>query len=144
MRKFFKESSLYIVVILIIILAVAVLGKDPKEVRSMKYTELITHIDNGNVASVVSVGDDIVKGKLKDKTEFTVRLPKIAKMHFEEKISEEIDNKNSRRGRRRTNKVNLGRDTAYDNSSCYYRSYLDFLYEPITGWWRKWQGNVFR
>ncbi len=82
MRKFFRESSLYLVLILIILSAIAMFGKDPEKVRDMNYTELIHHIELGNVSNIVSVGDTVLTGSLKDKTKFQTILPSQAKDSF--------------------------------------------------------------
>lgn len=81
MRRFFKGISVYLLIVIVIMIVVQTLGKDVEPVKAMNVTELIGHLNNNKVASINMIGEE-VDGKLKDKTQFTVFLPKTVRDEF--------------------------------------------------------------
>ncbi|NLJ98396.1 MAG: ATP-dependent zinc metalloprotease FtsH [Tissierellia bacterium] len=93
MRKFFRGTSLYLLLLIIIIFAVTVLNKDVEPVKEMDVTELVEHLDDDNVKSIISVSDTL-KGKLIDGTQFTVILPEEMRYTFySDYLKDKVDNK---------------------------------------------------
>lgn len=74
MRKFFRGTSLYLLLLIIIIFVVSMIGQDVEQVREMDVIELINRLENDEIESIVTIGDTL-EGKLRDGTEFTVMLP---------------------------------------------------------------------
>ena len=93
LRKFFRGTSLYLLLLIIIIFAVTVLNKDVEPVKEMDVTELVEHLDDDNVKSIISVSDTL-KGKLIDGTQFTVILPEEMRYTFySDYLKDKVDNK---------------------------------------------------
>ena len=66
--------------------AVSMIGTDVETVSEIDITELVKHIDNGNIENIVMV-DNTLKGKLKDETQFiTVFPPHIVERFYIENI----------------------------------------------------------
>lgn len=74
MRRFFKGISVYLLIAIIIMLLVKTFGNDVEQVKKINVTELVGHLNNEEVASVMIVGREVT-GKLKNKTQFTTILP---------------------------------------------------------------------
>ncbi|NLW23440.1 MAG: ATP-dependent metallopeptidase FtsH/Yme1/Tma family protein [Tissierellia bacterium] len=81
LRKFFRGTSLYLLLLILIIFVVSILSKDVEQVREINVTELISYLENDQVASITTVGD-VLRGKLSDGTQFTVMLPEHMKNNF--------------------------------------------------------------
>ena len=93
MRKFFRGTSLYLLLLIIIIFVVSTIGKDVEPVKEMDVTELIEHIDRAEVESIISVSGTL-KGKLKNGTEFTVILPEeIRYTFYSDYLKDKVDSK---------------------------------------------------
>jgi len=92
LRKFFRGTSLYLLLLIIIIFAVTLFNKDVEPVKEMDVTELIKHLENNNVKSIISVSDTL-KGKFIDDTQFTVILPEEMRYTFySDYLKEKVDN----------------------------------------------------
>ncbi|HAE92487.1 MAG TPA: cell division protein FtsH [Tissierella sp.] len=74
MKRFFKGISVYLLIVIIIMLLVTRFGNDVEQVKKIDVTELVGHLNKGRVESIEMEGNE-VKGKLKDKTQFTTLLP---------------------------------------------------------------------
>ncbi len=83
MRRFFRGTSLYLLILIIIIFAVSMFSKDVDQVKEMDVTEFLNHLENGNIESIVTVGDTL-KGKLSDGTQYTLMIPEHMKNNFYE------------------------------------------------------------
>ena len=80
-EKILQGTSLYLLLLIIIIFAVTLFNKDVEPVKEMDVTELIKHLENNNVKSIISVSDTL-KGKFIDDTQFTVILPEEMRYTF--------------------------------------------------------------
>ncbi len=58
-------------------------SKDVDQVKEMDVTEFLNHLENGNIESIVTVGDTL-KGKLSDGTQYTLMIPEHMKNNFYE------------------------------------------------------------
>ncbi|MCR2043905.1 ATP-dependent zinc metalloprotease FtsH [Anaerosalibacter massiliensis] len=97
MRKFFRGVSFYLLILIIIVLVVQVVGKDVEPVVEMDATELVGHLKNKEVESLKSVGGKVLKGKLKNGTEFSTVLPQEMKEDFyKDYVKPLLDNKEIR------------------------------------------------
>ena len=74
MKHFFKGISMYLLIIILIMFGVSMIGTDVETVSEIDITELVEHIDNGNIESINMV-ENIIKGKLKDETQFFTVFP---------------------------------------------------------------------
>lgn len=74
MRKFFKDISVYLLIVIIIMFIVTTLGNNVEQVKTINITELVQHLNNNRVESIEREGK-IIQGKLKDKVQFTAVLP---------------------------------------------------------------------
>jgi cell division protease FtsH len=74
LRKFFKDISVYLLIVIIIMFFVNTLGNNVEEVKTVDVTELVGHLNSDRVESIKIVGRE-VQGKLKDNTQFTTILP---------------------------------------------------------------------
>ncbi|MDR7855681.1 ATP-dependent zinc metalloprotease FtsH [Tissierella sp.] len=74
MRKFFKDISVYLLIVIVIMFFVSTLGNNVEEIKTVDVTELVGHLNNDRVESITMVGKE-VQGKLRDKTQFTTILP---------------------------------------------------------------------
>ena len=75
MRRFFKNISVYLLIVVVIMFAIQILGgNDIESVKEMNITELIGHITNDEVKAIEIQGNEL-RGKLNDKTQFEVYLP---------------------------------------------------------------------
>ena len=93
MRRIFRGTSLYLLLLIIIIFAVTLFNKDVEPAKEMDVTELIKHLENDNVKSIISVSDTL-KGKFTDDTQFTVILPEEMRYTFySDYIKDKVDNK---------------------------------------------------
>ena len=93
MRKFFRGTSLYLLLLIIIIFAVNTIGKDVEPVKEMDVTELIEYLDRAEVESIISVSETL-RGKLSDGTEFTVVLPEeIRYTFYSDYLKDKVDSK---------------------------------------------------
>ncbi len=93
MRKFFRGTSIYLLLLIIVIFVVSMLGQDAEQVSDMDVTEFITRLENNQVESIVFVGDTI-NGKLKNGTQFTVMLPEIMiNTFYQDYLKEKVENR---------------------------------------------------
>lgn len=93
MRKFFRGTSLYLLLLIIIIFVVSMLSQDVEQVSEMNVTEFIWRLENDQVESITFVGDTI-NGKLKDGTQFTVMLPEVMIYNFYDNyLKNRVENK---------------------------------------------------
>ena len=93
MRKFFRGTSIYLLLLIIVIFVVSMLGQDAEQVSDMDVTEFITRLENNQVESIVFVGD-IINGKLKNGTQFTVMLPEIMiNTFYQDYLKEKVENR---------------------------------------------------
>ncbi|NLJ78871.1 MAG: ATP-dependent zinc metalloprotease FtsH [Tissierellia bacterium] len=93
LRRIFRGTSLYLLLLIIIIFAVTLFNKDVEPAKEMDVTELIKHLENDNVKSIISVSDTL-KGKFTDDTQFTVILPEEMRYTFySDYIKDKVDNK---------------------------------------------------
>lgn len=93
MRKFFRGTSLYLLLLIIIIFVVSMLSQDIEQVSEMNVTEFIWRLENDQVESITFVGDTI-NGKLKDGTQFTVMLPEVMIYNFYDNyLKNRVENK---------------------------------------------------
>ncbi len=70
------------------------LGKDVEPVKEMDVTELVSHLEKNDVESIVTIGSNTLKGKLKDSTQFTVILPDQIKYTFySDYLKDKVDSK---------------------------------------------------
>ncbi|QQY79481.1 membrane protease FtsH catalytic subunit [Keratinibaculum paraultunense] len=83
MRRFFRGTSLYLLILIIIIFAVSMFSKDVDQVKEMDVTEFLDRLENGEIESIVTVGDKL-KGKLSDGTQYTLMIPEHMKNNFYE------------------------------------------------------------
>lgn len=91
MRKIFRGTSLYLLLLIVIIFVVSMFNQDVKQVTEIDVIELIHHIENDEVESIVQVGNTL-NGTLKDETEFTVMLPEfMAESFYKDYLKEKID-----------------------------------------------------
>ena len=92
MKKFFKEASIYLVFFLIIVFIVQMLGKNPEPVKELNFSELVHNLNENNVPNIITIGDNVVEGTLKDKTRFTSVLPNSVKDTFyQDYLKEKVD-----------------------------------------------------
>jgi cell division protease FtsH len=93
LRKFFRGTSLYLLLLIIIIFVVSMLSQDVEQVSEMNVTEFIWRLENDQVESITFVGDTI-NGKLKDGTQFTVMLPEVMIYNFYDNyLKNRVENK---------------------------------------------------
>lgn len=93
MRKFFRGTSLYLLLLIIIIFVVTMLSQDVEQVAEMNVTEFIWRLENDQVESITFIGDTI-NGKLKDGTQFTVMLPEVMIYNFYDNyLKSRVENK---------------------------------------------------
>ncbi|MCF6461114.1 ATP-dependent zinc metalloprotease FtsH [Clostridium sp. Cult3] len=83
MRRFFRGTSLYLLLLIIIIFVVTMVGKDVEQVKEMDVTEFLNNLENNNIESIITVGDTL-KGKLVDGTQYTFLIPEHMKNNFYE------------------------------------------------------------
>lgn len=92
MRKFFRGTSLYLLLLIIIIFVVSMLSQDVEQVSEMNVTQFISLLEKDQVESITFVGDTI-NGQLKDGSQFTVMLPNIMISNFYDNyLKERIEN----------------------------------------------------
>ncbi|NLY77907.1 MAG: ATP-dependent metallopeptidase FtsH/Yme1/Tma family protein [Tissierellia bacterium] len=93
MRKFFRGTSIYLLLLIIVIFVVSMLGQDAEQVSDINVTEFINRLENNQVESIVFVGDTI-NGKLKNGTQFTVMLPEIMiNTFYQDYLKEKVENR---------------------------------------------------
>jgi cell division protease FtsH len=93
LRKFFRGTSLYLLLLIIIIFVVTMLSQDVEQVAEMNVTEFIWRLENDQVESITFIGDTI-NGKLKDGTQFTVMLPEVMIYNFYDNyLKSRVENK---------------------------------------------------
>ncbi|CCQ97324.1 cell-division protein and general stress protein (class III heat-shock) [[Clostridium] ultunense Esp] len=91
MRKFFRGTSLYLLLLIIIIFVVTMIGKDVEQVKEIDVTEFLIHLENNEVSSIITVGDTL-KGKLKNGTQYTVMIPThMERTFYEDYLKEKVD-----------------------------------------------------
>lgn len=85
MRRAFKGISFYLLIIIVIMFGVRMLGTNVEPIKEMNVTELISNLNAGNVKIVEMERNEegnVVKGQLKDETQFTVILPEEFRASF--------------------------------------------------------------
>lgn len=91
MRSFFRGTSLYLLLLIIIIFVVGMLGKDVEQVTQIDVTELIIRLDNNEIESITIVGDTL-RGRFRDGKQFSVLLPEHMKNNFyQDYLKEKVD-----------------------------------------------------
>ena len=91
MRSFFRGTSLYLLLLIIIIFVVGMLGKDVEQVTQIDVTELIIRLDNNEIESITIVGDTL-RGRFRDGNQFSVLLPEHMKNNFyQDYLKEKVD-----------------------------------------------------
>ncbi len=81
MRKFFRGSSFYLLLFIIIIFAVSTFSKDIEQVKEMDAIEFLDNLDKGNIKTITTRGD-VLKGKLADGTQYEFLIPEHMKNNF--------------------------------------------------------------
>ena len=71
MNKFIRQATFYLFILLIAVLAIQFLDKQPEAVKDLSYTRFIELVESGQVDNVLIVGREI-SGELKDGSKFTV------------------------------------------------------------------------
>lgn len=74
MNKYLKMIGFYLVILIIIIVAVTFLNPMQSEVQSLTYSELLTNLNQKNVAEI-EINDSTVTGTLKNGDEFEAIVP---------------------------------------------------------------------
>ena len=74
MRKFFRGSSFYLLLLIIIIFAVSTFSKDIEQVKEMDAIEFKDNLDKGNIKTITTQGNTL-KGKLSDGTQYEFLIP---------------------------------------------------------------------
>ncbi|NMA86781.1 MAG: ATP-dependent metallopeptidase FtsH/Yme1/Tma family protein [Tissierellia bacterium] len=93
MRKFFRGSSFYLLLFIIIIFAVSTFSKDVEPAREMDVIEFLDNLEKDNIQSI-SDGGDVFKGKLKDGTQYEFVVPKhMSNTFYEDYLKEKVDSK---------------------------------------------------
>ncbi len=93
MRKFFRGSSFYLLLFIIIIFAVSTFSKDVEPAREMDVIEFLDNLDKNNIQSINTQGD-VLKGKLKDGTQYELIIPEHMKSTFyKDYLQDKIDSK---------------------------------------------------
>ncbi len=96
MRKFFRGISFYLLIFIIIILVVQFINKDVERVKTIDVTELIDYLNKGEVESIETSGN-MVKGTLKNKTQFETVLPdEIRYTFYSDYLKDLVDSKQIR------------------------------------------------
>ncbi|GFN35200.1 ATP-dependent zinc metalloprotease FtsH [Tepidimicrobium xylanilyticum] len=91
MRNFFRGTSLYLLLLIIIIFVVSMIGKDVEQIKEIDVTELIIRLENNEVDNIKIIGDT-VKGRFIDGTQFSVLLPEQMKNTFyTDYLKEKVD-----------------------------------------------------
>lgn len=91
LRKFFKDISVYLLIVIIIMFIVTTLGNNVEQVKTINITELVQHLSNNRVESIEREGK-IVQGKLKDKVQFTAVLPdEMLNVFYDEYLQELVE-----------------------------------------------------
>lgn len=96
MRKFFRGTSIYLLLLIIIIFIVSMINQDVEQVMEIDATELVRRLNNNEVVSIVESGN-VLSGKFTDGTEFTVVLPQnMSDIFYNEYLKEKVDNEEIR------------------------------------------------
>jgi len=74
LRKFFRGSSFYLLLFIIIIFAVSTFSKDVEPAKEMDVIEFLDNLDKGNIKTITTVGNTL-KGKLQDGTQYEFLIP---------------------------------------------------------------------
>lgn len=73
MKKFFRNSALYVLILLLIVFFATNVLTTPKPVTNFKLSEFLTQVNDGNVSEAnIYTKDSIIKGKLKNGKQFEV------------------------------------------------------------------------
>lgn len=76
MKRFFKGISVYLLIIILIMFGVQMFGTEVENTSEIGVTELIEELkEPNNVEALTEIGGDVLKGRLKDETQFTVVIP---------------------------------------------------------------------
>ena len=96
MRKFFRGTSIYLLLLIIIIFVVSMINQDVERVMEIDVTELVRRLNNDEVESIVESGN-VLSGKFKDGTQFSVVLPQnMADTFYHDYLKDKVDNEEIR------------------------------------------------
>lgn len=96
MRKFFRGTSIYLLLLIIIIFVVSMINQDVEQVMEIDVTELVRRLNNDEVESIVESGN-VLSGKFKDGTQFSVVLPQnMADTFYHDYLKDKVDNEEIR------------------------------------------------
>lgn len=86
----FRGMSLWLLMIILIMFGVQMIGRDVEPIAEIDTTELVEHINNNNVKSIVEIGSTI-EGKLKDDSKFTTYIPLSMRLKFYDYLEELVE-----------------------------------------------------
>ncbi len=83
LRKFFKNISIYLLIVVGMMFLLNMWGQEPEQIKDMNVTELVTYLNNGEISSLNMEGREI-QGKLNDadETKFKTFIPEEMKYTF--------------------------------------------------------------
>ena len=91
MKKFFRGSSFYLLLFIIIIFAVSTFSKDIEQVKEMDVIEFKDNLNKGNVKTITTRGNTL-KGKLTDGTQYEFLIPdQMSSTFYEDYLKEKVD-----------------------------------------------------
>ncbi|NLX62145.1 MAG: ATP-dependent zinc metalloprotease FtsH [Tissierellia bacterium] len=92
MRKFFRGTSLYLLLLIVIIFIVTMISQDVEQVADIDVTELIRRLQNNEIEVIVESGNTLY-GTFTDGTEFSVVLPRhMQNTFYQDYLKEKVDN----------------------------------------------------
>ena len=98
MRKFFRGTSLYLLLLIVIIFIVTLISQDVEQVSEIDVTELIRRLKNDEVEVIVESGNTLY-GTFRDGSEFSVVLPRhMQNTFFQDYLKEKVDNEDFKAG----------------------------------------------
>ena len=91
MKKFFRGSSFYLLLFIIIIFAVSTFSKDIEQVKEMDVIEFKDNLNKGNVKTITTRGNTL-KGKLTDGSQYEFLIPdQMSSTFYEDYLKEKVD-----------------------------------------------------
>ena len=91
MNRFFKSVVFYLLIILVAVSIIDYFSVKPVSKQEVNYSSFLQEVDKGNVAKVVLV-ENVVKGTLKDGTEFVTTTPNVP--HADKNLLGRLQTKN--------------------------------------------------
>ena len=91
MNRFFKSVVFYLLIILVAVSIIDYFSAKPVSKQEVNYSSFLQEVDKGNVAKVVLV-ENVVKGTLKDGTEFVTTTPNVP--HADKNLLGRLQTKN--------------------------------------------------